>query len=213
MKKSNLCFLVACITLILAGMYTKTLGKEVCIPLPQPLQTFPTELGEYISTDMFRPTGNFHEPSADDWIIRGYMKKGKNRPIFVFVGYWESQNEIKKVGSPRYTRDGWGYYWIRTKTLTTGSNNRMQLKEFLNERGEQKELVYYCYIINGRVVPDEYLFRFLKTVNSLFYGKNNAALLRISVPVDMEFPVEAAELYIEDFIKTFLPFLKDYLSR
>lgn len=213
MKKSNLYFIIACIALLVAGMYVRTLGKGVRVPLSHSLQKLPSEFGEYTSADILRPLGDFHNPTADDWILRAYIKKGENRPIAVFAGYWESQDERKGIRPPRYTTEGWGYYWIRTKTLTAGSDSRFQLREFLNERGEERELVYYCYIINGRVVPDEYRFRLLKTVNSLFYGKNNATLLRVSVPVEMEFPVEAAELYIEDFIKIFLPLLKNYLPR
>jgi len=35
----------------------------------------------------------------------------------------------------------------------------------------------------------------------------------VSVPITSEFPVEAAEPYIEDFIKEFLPIVKEFLPR
>jgi EpsI family protein len=210
-KKSNFYYTIACLSLLLASLHIKTLSKEVEVPLSQSLENIPVVFGHYASASVSRPLGNLHNSTADDWILRSYAKNDANIPIFVFVGYWERQDDSKKIGSPRYTQDGWGYYWIRTKTLITSSNRRVQLEEFLNERGEEKELVYYCYIINGRVVSDEYRFRFLKTVNSLFRGRNNAALLRVSVPVNTEFPVESAEKYIENFITVFLPLLKNYL--
>jgi hypothetical protein len=50
-------------------------------------------------------------------------------------------------------------------------------------------------------------------INSLFYKRNNAALLRVSVPITSDFPIEAAETYIEDFIKEFLPIVKGYLPK
>jgi EpsI family protein len=95
----------------------------------------------------------------------------------------------------------------------TGTNHRVEFKEYLNERGEEKELVYYCYIVDGKVIPDEYRFRFLKAVNSLLYRRNNAALLRVSVPITSDFPIEMAEPYIEDFLKDFLPIVKEYLPK
>jgi len=212
-KKNNLYYLIACITLLVAGTYVRTLGEMVEVPLQHLLVRIPNAFGNYINEGIVRPFGNIYNPTADDWILKQYLKKDEDKPIYVYVGYWKNQNEQKKVRPPRYTTEGWGYYWTKTRTLTTGDNNKFQLKEFLNERGDEKELVYYAYIIDGKVIPDEYRFRFLKAVNSLLYRKNNAALLRVSVPVTSDLPVEAAESYIEDFLKDFLPIVKEYLPK
>src|SRR4030042_4489980 len=212
-KKSNLYYFIACITLILAVMYSKTLGKEIRVLLMQPLEKIPAVIGTYTGAYNFQPFGNFYNPTAANWILRKYVKKGENRPIFVFVGYWESQDENKGVRSPRYTTEGWGYYWIRTKTLNAGPDGDIKLKEFLNERGSEKELVYYCYIIDRKIIPDEYRFRFFKTLNSLRNKRNNAALLRVSTPVTVSFPVKEAEILLEDFIKDFLPIVREYLPK
>jgi EpsI family protein len=211
MTKRNLYYLIACITLILAGMYIKTLGKEAKIPLSQPLDNLPETFEQYTSKNPFAPFGNIYNPTTDEYILKVYTEKGDNRQIFVFVGYWESQDENKGIRPPRYTTEGWGYYWIRTKILNAGPDGDIKLKEFLNERGSEKELVYYCYIIDKKTIPDEYRFRFFKTLNSLCNKRNNAALLRVSTPVTVSFPVKEAEILIEDFIKDFLPILKNYL--
>jgi EpsI family protein len=213
MRKTFPFFILACAILILASGYTKWLIKEVSIPLMQPLDQVPIEFGEFVGENVSPTSQEFNYNSSDSQISRIYTAKGKAVPINVFLGYWESENETKRISSPRYTKEGWGYYWAKTKTLTTGLDNRMQLKEFLNERGEEKELVYYCYIVNGKVVPDEYRFRFLKAANSLLYRKNNAALVRVSTPITSDLPVEAAEPYIEDFIKDFLPIVREYLPK
>ena len=213
MRKTFPFFILACAILILASVYTKWLIKEVSIPLMQPLAHMPKEVAGFIGENDSLTSQEFNYNSSDSHISRIYREKGKTSPINVFLGYWESENETKRISSPRYTKEGWGYYWTKTKTLIIGDNNKIQLKEFLNERGEEKELVYYCYIVNGKVVPDEYRFRFLKAANSLLYRKNNAALVRVSTPITSDLPVEAAEPYIEDFIKDFLPIVKEYLPK
>ena len=213
MEKSNLYFLIVCITLSLASMYTKTFGNMTAVDLPRQLEQLPNAIGEYTQADFNQPIGNFFEHIEDDSILRAYQKKGENQSIYVYVGYWAIQDELKGIRSPRYTTEKWGYYWIKTKTLMIDDTGKIQLKEFLNERGNEKELVYYCYIIAGKVIPDEYRFRFLKAVNSLLYRKNNAALLRVSTPITSDFPVEMAEPYIEDFLKDFLPIVKEYLPK
>jgi EpsI family protein len=213
MRKTFPFFILACAILILASVYTRWLIKEVRIPLMRPLAQMPSEVSGFIGENVSTSSQDSNYDSSDVKLLRIYRKYGDNILINVFVGYWESEDEIRRIRSPRYTTEGWGYYWTKTKSLSLGDNNKIQLKEFLNERGEEKELVYYCYIIDVKVIPDEYRFRFLKAVTALLYRKNNAALLRVSTPITSEFPVEMAEPYIEDFLKDFLPIVKEYVQK
>jgi hypothetical protein len=48
-------------------------------------------------------------------------------------------------------------------------------------------------------------------VNSLLYGRNNAALLRISIPITDDLPLEKAEIYGESFLKEILPLVLEYV--
>jgi EpsI family protein len=212
-KKKNLYFLIACMALSLASMFTKTLGNIAAVDLPQQLEQFPGTIGKYTQTDFNQMIGNFFDHLADDSLLRVYQRKGAQQPIYIYVGYWENQDEQKGIRSPRYTTEKWGYYWIKTKTLIISGNDEIQMKEFVNERGAEKELVYYSYIIDGKIVPDEYHFRLLKAVNSLLYRRNNAALLRVSTPITNDFTVEMAEPYIEGFLREFLPVVMEYLPR
>lgn len=213
MKKSGSYYLIACVILIFASLSMKAYSHTVRVPLPEAFATFPKEFDEFIGKDDYPTDSNYHDPSADQWILRVYSEKGNDKPIQVFVGYWESQNERKRITPPRFTTKGWQYYWIETKLLEYGTNSVASVKEFLNEKGQEKELVYYCYIVNGKIISDEYQLRLLNVVNSLFFRKNNAALLRVSVPVTGEFPLENAEVYGENFMKDFLPLVRNYLPK
>lgn len=210
MKKQNVYYIIACAILIIASLYIRAHSKEVRISSPQPIASFPLELRGFLGEKTFPSYKNFHDPSADEWILRIYTKKKEDMPIRVFIGYWENQDETKKINPPRYTSGGWEYYWIKTKSLSLGSRT-VNLKEFLNERGLEKELVYYCYIVNGKIISNEYYLRFLSMLNSLLYGRSNAALLRISSPVTDNWSIEKAESYEEDFIKGILPILLEYV--
>jgi EpsI family protein len=209
-KKQIIYFIIACAILILSSLFVRGHGTEVKTLSSQPIVNFPLEIEEFHGKTVFPSDKNFHDPSADNWILRIYSKKGHNKPIRVFLGYWESQNEGKRVNSPRYTIGGWEYYWIKAKSVTLGSKI-VKLKEFLNERGNEKELVYYCYIVNGKIISSEYRFRFFSMLSSLLTGRNNAALLRISMPVTDEWTVEKAEVYEEDFLRAILPLIQKYI--
>jgi EpsI family protein len=210
MKKQNRYYIIACVILLLASLYIKDYSKTIKIPPSRPITSFPSKLKEFVGKAAFPSYKNYYDSSADEWILRIYTKKGDNKPIRVFIGYWKVQNEKKKIKPPRYTSNRWGYYWIRTKSLSLGSN-RVTLRQFLSERGFEKELVYYCYIINGKIISNEYYLRFLTMWNSLLYGKSNAALLRVSMPVTDDWPMEKAEDYEENFLKQILPILLEYV--
>ena len=213
MKKNNTYYILACLTLILAFIYARTLSKEVNIPTLQPLNNIPNEIKEFSGRSDSPSYNDFNYLSSDAKLLRVYTKKGENSPIAIFVGYWENQNGMKKIGPPRYTGKEWGYTWIKTKIIAKEKGNTLRMKEFLKEKGMTKVLFYYCYIIDGKVVPDEYQYRFLRMINSLLYKRNNAALVTVSVPITSDFPVEVAEPYIEDFLKEFLPIVKEYLPK
>lgn len=211
MKNNDRYFVLACLTLLIAVVYVNSLNRESRVRLAVPLEDLPQEFGEFKGQDASPSKTAFDEPTADARIVRVYTGKRDDQPIHVFVGYWENQNETKRIKSPSYVAEGWGYYWIKTRTVAQGSDREIKVKEFLNERGNKRELVYYCYIINGKVVADEYRSRVLTMMNSLVHGKNNVALLRVSLPVTDDVPLERVEQYGEAFIHDFLPLLGSHL--
>ena len=208
MKKKNIYFVIACAILIIAALYLKFPRGETEIFSSRPLADFPFEFSGFRGESIF--SYNNYNASADQSVQRIYKKDGVDMPVYVSLEYWASQSEAKKVVSPRYPGSGWEYYWIKTKTLSIDSGS-VDLKEFLNERGSKKELVYYCYIIDKKIVSDEYQLRLRSFLNSLLYGRSNIAVLRVSMPVTEQWSVENAESMEENFLKALLPVLREYI--
>lgn len=211
MRRNNFYYLIACIFLVLAIVYVKAQGSQQRIPLPMSFENLPLELREFTGENIYLPKEIAKYDSADNRILREYRERNNDIPMQVFVGYWGYQDEQKIITSPRYTEGA--QYFVKQKPIISRQNDTFILNSFVNDNNQQKELIYYCFFTDGKVIPDDYKFRFLRMVNSLLYRKNNAALLRVSVPVTSDFPVEVAEPYIEDFIKDFLPIVKEYLPK
>jgi EpsI family protein len=171
----------------------------------------PLELEDYTSQNIYLSRETTQYGSADDWILREYKAKHNDLPMLVFAGYWANQDEQKTIKSPRYMEGA--QYSVKDKTITSRENEIFTVNSFVHDNNQQKELVYYCFLMDGKVIPDDYHFRLLRMISKLLYGKNNAALLRVSTPITPDFPVEMAEPYIEDFLKDFLPIVKEYLPR
>ncbi len=210
MIKNNFHYIAACLILILSGLFVKDRVKETSILPSDSVMKFPLDFNEYYGENIKPLYGYYYDnPQADEKILRVYKNKKDNKEIYVFIGYWENQNETKRIVAPRYTADGWSYYWIKTIVLRTGSNT-INLKEFLNEKGLRKELVYYCYIVNDKTVSSEYNLKIMSMVNLLLRGRNSAALLRVAMPVTDEWPLGKAEVYEEAFIREIATLLMEH---
>ena len=211
MRRDNLYYIIACIFLVLTIAYVKTQGSQLKIPLPMSFENLPLEFEEFAGENIYRYEEIAKYESADNWILREYKKNSDDISMLVFIGYWENQNENKLIVSPRYVSGAQTF--VREKTIEDKHNNKSVLNEFLTDGKKGKEVIYYCFFMDGKGIPDDYQFRFKRMVNSLLYRRNNAALLRVSTPITNDFPVEDAELYIEDFLKDFLPIVKEFLPR
>ena len=212
MRRNNLYYIFACILLILSIIFTGTFENiQRKIALSLPLSELPEKVDGFVGENVYPKDELAKLQSADSWIVREYQRQDKDNPILVYVGYWERQNERKVIFSPRYITGA--QYFFKQKTISNKQNNRFVFNSFVLDNNQKKELVYYCFLMDGKIIPDDYQFRFKRMVNSLLYRRNNAALLRVSAPITSNFPVEAAEAYIEDFLKDFLPIVKGYLPK
>jgi EpsI family protein len=209
MKKTDWHFLIACIILLAAMFFVRTLGRLKDVPLRTPLDTIPFQVHEFRGERLVASLSQADETSADSWILRQYRGGDAALPIHVLVAYWGSQNETKKIRPPSYAYRG--YYWIRFKNIPMGGRETVVFREFLDVRGETKELVYYCYILDGRVIPSDYRLRYRSMIDSIIHGKTNAALIRISVVLGEGWSLADAELYTERFIRAFLPSARAFL--
>jgi EpsI family protein len=204
---NNYHYITACLILILAGLFVNDRVKETTTLTSPSVMDIPFDLNEYYGEDIKPLYGYYYDnPQADEKILRVYKNKKDNKELYVFIGHWNNQNEEKRIVPPRYTADGWSYYWIKKRVLSTGLTT-INLKKFLNEKGPRKELVYYCYIMNDNTFSSEYKLKIMSMLNLLLRGRNSAALLRVAMPVTDEWPAEKAEVYEESFIRRIAPLL------
>lgn len=209
MKRQNIYYVIACLILLSTIAYVTAQGSQQTIPLITSFEMIPLKFKEYAgqNMDMSRETTQYG--SADDWTFREYRARNNGLSMQVFVGYWANQDEQKSIKSPRYMEGA--QYSFKQRTIISGQNDVFRVNSFVHDEHNQKKLIYYCFFMDAKTIPDDYQFRFLRMVNTLLYRKNNAALLRVSIPIPRGFLVESAEVYIEEFLKDFLPIVKGYL--
>ena len=212
MKKQGAYYVVTLLLLLGAGFLVKRIEAGVPVGLKKSLEALPMQHGTLYGREAYDSEKNYDSPSADSFIYRTYAERGLPRSVQVYVGYWEEQNEKKKIKLPRYVFEGWGYYKMREKRISGREWGEAVYNEFLNESGKRRELVYYSFFVNGRVLNNEYYLRFVNMWNAMLHRRNNAAVIRISSFLDEEETIEEAEYRLEVLLRSFTPVLLQHLS-
>lgn len=100
----------------------------------------------------------------------------------VYVGYHRTQSQGKSIHSPLNCLPGSGWQPIRTDRVplhTRGMANRVVI-----QHGEDRQLVLYWYQTMARVEGNEYWSKLHLVLDAFRWRRNDAALVRIIVPID-----------------------------
>lgn len=144
-----------------------------------------------------------------EYILREYTK-GSDR-VILYVGYYDSQKEGAQIHSPKHCLPGGGWLKLSEKerSLDIDGTGKVKFIEAIYQKGEDMELFIYGYKIKNAYITNEYILKLYMVVNSLRYGRNDAAFIRFSSPIMKN--AEYTTHLIEDALRDFLPLLKDYL--
>jgi EpsI family protein len=132
---------------------------------------------------------------VDDYVNRAYYASG-DRQANVYVGYYRSQRQGASIHSPLNCMPGAGWEAERTERVPfeQGTARRVVIR-----KDAQRLLVVYWYQTAARIEGDEYLGRFYTVLDTMRHGRNDAALVRVTVPVasDAQGEARAAEYAFE----------------
>lgn len=124
---------------------------------------------------------------VDDYVNRAYYASG-DRQANVYVGYYRSQRQGASIHSPLNCMPGAGWEAERTERVPfeQGTARRVVIR-----KDAQRLLVVYWYQTAARIEGDEFLGRFYTVLDTMRHGRNDAALVRVTVPVDSDAQGEA----------------------
>jgi EpsI family protein len=179
------------------------------VPLKKPFTTFPLHwkgwIGEFYNLD---------DKTLDMLKMSEYVnityKKGPYS-MALYIGYYNSQRGGAQIHSPKLCLPASGWYKIseNIKIKHIDGLGKINFVEGIYQKDNRKEVFFYWYKMKNVYITNEYKLRFYRFLNSIRYGRNDAAFIRISAPIT--YNVRETTDLIEDFMKDFLPLLKDYL--
>ena len=201
----------ALIILFLTILVNFSATQVEATPLSRPLYSLPDQIGEFVLVcDSEMDSSVVKNLGVDHYIMRVY-RSPSGYDLWLYIGYFEEQKEGAMIHSPKhcYPGSGWGALSSEIiKLKVPDSNNTIEINQYVLNKGENQQLVFYWYQSRGRVVANEYLDRLYMLFDSLTEKRSDGALIRISGPAD---DLQKARKLQKQFINDLYPVLVELL--
>jgi EpsI family protein len=184
------------------------------ISLPRKsLAEFPNSLGDWAAfSDQKMDKQSMEILQVDDYFMKSY-RNSKGEIIGLYIGYFKSQREGKGIHSPRQCLPGAGWVPINTAVYQMTAPGRnpetVPVNKFVMGKGLDRQLYLFWYHGRGRIYASEYCNKIYLIWDGLTRKRTDGALVRVNSPVMGS--TEDALKTQSDFIRLFLPLLKEYI--
>jgi len=172
--------LLVVIGLVLVAGLARWQMKAVAVTPPASLGQLPFAFGAWqghraadYSNDVVRALG------VDDYVNRGYVSN-TGEQANLYVGYYRSQEHGASIHSPLNCLPGAGWEPEHIERVAFGGGTARQV---VVRKGPRRFLVVYWYQTATRIEGDEYRSRLYTVLDTVRYRRNDAALVRVMVPM------------------------------
>src|SRR5262249_2840447 len=119
------------------------------------------------------------------------------------------------IHSPKNCLPGAGWTPVQSDRipLQRADGSRMTVNRYILGNGEHKLLALYWYQAHGRVVASEYDARFFLVADAIRMNRTDGSLVRILTPIASAADSTSAEARAEQFAKSILPDLDQFIPR
>jgi len=174
--------------LALATVAAPTLTPDDFPPPParQPLVDFPSQLGEWKGVSSPMERHYLDALALDDYVLTDYTMTGE-RPINLYVAYYESPKKGRSSHSPRQCIPGGGWEITSFESLpmesVPGAVSAWSVNRVVTQKDGHKQIVYYWFKQRDRWVSSEYLVKLFLFWDSLTRHRADGALVRLASSV------------------------------
>ena len=156
----------------------------------------------------------------NDYMMRAYIpqeliKDGENRkgltPVYLYVGYYQSQRTGATYHSPKNCLPGAGWQFMDSEqvpVMMPGGGTPI-INKVMIQKGLEKQIILYWYQDRGRIIASEYSAKGFMVWDSMTRKRTDGSLVRISVPVGKSDEQAFAEGF--EFMRDIFPLLGQYL--
>ncbi|MGA9883710.1 MAG: exosortase C-terminal domain/associated protein EpsI [Candidatus Acidiferrales bacterium] len=184
-RPSTARFCLTAIVLLCAFALLHTMSHGEAIVLRQPLRDVPYIVGRWNGQDQPLEPQVVQAVGVTDYVNRFYFRSSSD-PVQLYVGYYRSQRTGDTIHSPKNCLPGAGWDPIRSAytTIQLSSGRNIIVNEYVIQRDQNKQLVFYWYQGRGRVIASEYKAKFWMIADAIERNRTDAALVRLVTPMD-----------------------------
>ena len=147
------------------------------------------------------------EELAADLVLNRTYKDTDGSEADLYVAYYSQQRPGVSIHSPLHCLPGTGWDVVSNDTIGLDVGGTPQhVHRLIAQKAASRVMVLYWYSINGRMITSELASRVQLLSNRIRLGRNDAALVRIAVPV-IDTDDAAAESRGIAFVRALVPHL------
>ncbi len=202
-----------------------SLSQGEAVVTKESFADFPLTIGErWRGKELGLPALVLDVLQLTDYMMRVYVPvgdqvksrklKGKSSdgtPIYLYVGYYESQRTGATYHSPKNCLPGAGWEFIESKQVSVPMPGRgeITINRALVRKGLDEQVILYWYQDRGRVIASEYRAKAYLIWDAMAKNRTDGSLVRLSVPV-IETPEHAYQHGVV-FLRDVWPVLNGYM--
>lgn len=182
------------------------------IQMRQAFSSFPTTLGGWKGQDdMILEPDVLSMLKMSDYLMRRYVDSS-GRPVWLYIGYWQSQRKGGDIHSPKNCLPGGGWEPIEASRLSIripGRDAPISVNRYLIQKDNQMQITLYWFQTQGKAVAGELGAKIELVRNALLRNRTDGALVRLSSPV--QGGVEQTTERLVAYVQALYPILPQYL--
>jgi EpsI family protein len=140
---------------------------------------------------------------------------GQNLPVWLYVGFYQSQRTGATYHSPKNCLPGAGWQFMKSEfiTLTMPDQTKITVNNVLIQKGLDKQVILYWYHDRGRVIASEYWAKAYLVWDAMTKNRSDGSLVRLSIPVKdgtVQEAFDQGEKFLHDLWPTLLEHMPDH---
>ena len=193
-----------------ASVLLHTLHHGERTVLRRPLSELPYTLGPWTGEERPLQDRIVQAVSVSDYTNRIYVDQAGG-PIQLYIGYYASQRTGDTIHSPKNCLPGNGWDPIQSGDVTISLQGGRQIvvNEYVIQQDLNKQMVFYWYQSQGRVIASEYSAKFWMVADAISRNRTDGALVRVITP--MNDGEENARARLTQFTQILFPQLEGIL--
>ena len=171
--------------LVCAFVLVQTMSHGEAIVPREPLHNLPYALGSWTAKEYPLQDQVLQAVGVTDYANRSYFQPGQV-PVQLYVGYYASQRTGDTIHSPKNCLPGAGWDPVQSgyAAIPVWDGRKIVVNEYVIQKDEDKQLVFYWYQGRGRVIASEYAGKFWMVADAIRRNRTDGALVRVVTPMN-----------------------------